>query len=210
MMDIINATFAKATGVNQPGLVPLFHLPTQDGGFGVIPMDQCHSARYHGLVREVNPKGFPLPGKAKGGMDALIFAGPTTWAIDVSVAKDGAPNTTETTTARYASKVKQYEAQSRITGFKTAPIIYSAYGFIHHRSVETLELIFKSTPLPKPGLRTAQLCSQAELLRGTHQAILALHARNHFATTEENGEEEVSVSNSNSGTGSGPAQWDSV
>ena len=90
-------------------------------------------------------------------MDALIFAGPTTWAIDVSVAKDGAPTTTEATTARYANKVKQYEAQSRITGFKTAPIVYSAYGFIHHRSVETLKLIFKSTPLPKLGLRTAQL-----------------------------------------------------
>ena len=95
--------------------------------------------RFHGISSQLNPKGYPLPHKTKGGADLIVSHAGKVFAIDVAIAKEKlATETTERVDHVFNAKMRNYEEFHNLTNFTIVPFVLSVYGVL---SPQTIELI---------------------------------------------------------------------
>jgi hypothetical protein len=144
----------------------------------------CRTLRYYGVVANHNPVGFPKPGNAHGGPDALVYTD-VAWAVDFAVCHPepiqayGGAKRYDRLSHKFTVKSYQYEEFSDATGFKIMPFIVDTDGVIHPRTRSLLEnwRDFIGGAIGRKFMADLQTNVQMEVIRGLCFGVQSLHAR---------------------------------
>ena len=132
--------------------------------------------KFHSISSTLNPKGFPIPGKNKGGPDQIIYTYKT-MAVDVSIAKTSSERYKhDAMRAREALKQKKYESFLKDTKFDLMTWVMDETGQ-HSTATQRIMKDLAQTLSDTQLLHDALNYTTFELLKSTKRGIEALHAK---------------------------------
>jgi hypothetical protein len=135
------------------------------------------TSRYWDYLTEHNPKGFPVPGKRRGGPDLLQYLDEV-MAVDFSI---------EIGRGRFTRKIRHYEEFEQATTFRTIPYVMSPQAMIDSKT----ESLMTSWRVPRKYLREIFENTQFALLKGEYLGVKVLHGRQSAQELEQEYHDEI-------------------